>query len=164
MSSPPERSAPSPLARALGRFPSGLFILTTETPDGPIGFLASFCQQVGFDPPTVAVAVAKERGPLEAIRSCGSFALSVLDPESKGCMAPFFGKVPEGKTPFDLLEHSRPDGPCAVLDDALAWVQAEVSGEHVLEDHVILFGKVVAGDLRREGDPLVHLRKNGLSY
>lgn len=164
MSNVQKPTDPSPLARALGRFPSGLFILTTEAPDGPIGFLASFCQQVGFEPPTVAVAVGRQRGPLEAIRSAGSFALSVLDSSSKGCMAPFFGKVPDGEGPFDVLAHSRPEGPCVVLDDALAWVQAEVVGEHALEDHVVIFGKATAGGVRRDGEPLVHLRKNGLSY
>ena len=153
-----------PLARALGRIPSGLFIVTTETAAGPVGFLASFCQQVGFDPPTVAVAVARERGPLPAIREAGRFAVSILDAASKGCMAPFFGKVPEGSTPFDVLAHGRPDGPCPVLDEALAWLQAEVSGEHEVGDHVVVFGTVTAGDVRREAEPLVHLRKNGLGY
>ena len=51
------RPEPSALARALGRIPCGLFLATVETPDGPVGFVASFVQQVGFEPPTVALAV-----------------------------------------------------------------------------------------------------------
>jgi flavin reductase (DIM6/NTAB) family NADH-FMN oxidoreductase RutF len=63
-----------------------------------------------------------------------------------------------------VLAHGRPEGPCAVLDDALAWLQAEVTGEHELGDHVVVFGRVTAGGTNREAEPLVHLRRNGLSY
>ena len=159
-------SADNPnLARALGRIPSGLFIASTLDADGaPLGFLASFVQQVGFDPPTVCVAVGTDRDHLQAIRASGRFAVSVLDEDSKGAMKRFFGKLPEGEGPFDGLATSTPqDGP-PVLDEALAWVTCEVSGEHSVDDHVIVFGRVTAGDQGHEGEPLVHTRKNGLSY
>lgn len=153
-----------PLARALGRIPSGLFVVTTLDGDQPLGFIASLVQQFGFEPPTVAVAVGKDRDHLAAIRASGRFAVSVVDDSSKGVLAPFFGKTPEGKTPFDVLAHSASANGCAVLDEALACFECEVSGEHETGDHVVVFGRVTEGRLAREGDPKVHLRKNGLSY
>ncbi|MEZ5977518.1 MAG: flavin reductase family protein [Planctomycetota bacterium] len=153
-----------PIARALGRIPSGLFIVTTSGPAGPIGFLGSFVQQVGFAPPTVAVAVGKDRDHLAGMRESGHFAVSVLDAGSKHAMPPFFGKLEPGRTPFDVLAHRLTEEGPAILEDALAWFVCRVSGEHELGDHVVVFGEVVAGDLAREGDPSVHLRKNGLSY
>jgi 3-hydroxy-9,10-secoandrosta-1,3,5(10)-triene-9,17-dione monooxygenase reductase component len=153
-----------PLAQALGRIPSGLFVVTCQGEHGPLGFLGSFVQQVGFDPPTIAVAVGQGRDHLAAIRASGHFAVSVLDPECKHAMPPFFGKVPEGQTPFDVLAHRATEHGPVVLDDALAWFACRVTGEFDAGDHVVVFGQALAGELQRSGDPSVHLRKNGLSY
>jgi flavin reductase (DIM6/NTAB) family NADH-FMN oxidoreductase RutF len=154
-----------PLARALGRIPSGLFVVTTVAEGGPLGFLGSFVQQVGFAPPTVAVAVATGREHLAAMRASRCFGVSVLDAASKHAMPPFFGKLPAGVTsPFEVLTHRVSAHGPAVLTDALAWVVCKVTGEHAVGDHVVVFGEVVEGELLREGEPSVHLRKNGLSY
>jgi flavin reductase (DIM6/NTAB) family NADH-FMN oxidoreductase RutF len=154
-----------PIALALGRIPSGLYIVTTVDAQGrPLGFLGSFVQQFGFAPPTVAVAVAQGREHLQAIRHSRCFAISVLDQDSKGAMPPFFGKLPAGATPFDVLPHRAAPGRAPVLENALAWLDLELTGEHALPDHVVLFGRVLDGGVTRSGEPLVHLRKNGLSY
>lgn len=151
-------------ARALGRIPSGLFIVTTLDGDRPVGFLGSFVMQTGFAPPTVCVAVGKARGPLAAMRAHGHFALSVLDPESRGLMTPFFKPPAEGATPFDDLDVTRTAAGCPVLAGSLAWMGLKLVGEHDVGDHNVLFGEVTEGAVLREGDPQIHLRKNGLSY
>ena len=155
---------PTPLALALGRVPTGLYILSTLDGERDLGFVASFVTQVGIAPPTMAVAVGKERGPLAAIRESGGFALSILDEASKGVMGGFFRPPAEGQTPFDALETSRTPRGAAVLDDALAWLDCRVTGEFETGDHVVVFGEVLAGELQRAGDPALHLRKSGLGY
>ena len=153
----------SPLARALGRIPTGLYLVTTNGPDGPLGFVGSFVMQVGFEPPTVCVAVGKERGPLAALRESGRFALSILDGDSSGLMGAFFKKRPEGETPFDELKHQPTPGGVPCFPEALAWLDCRLTGEHDAGDHVVVFGVAEAAEAR-EGDPSIHLRKNGLGY
>jgi flavin reductase (DIM6/NTAB) family NADH-FMN oxidoreductase RutF len=154
----------SPIARALGRIPSGLYIVTTLEHGRPSGFLGSFVMQVGFDPPTVCVAVGKMRPQLAAIRASGRFAISILDPKSRRLMAPFASKSPDGASPFDGIGVSTTPGGIAVLTDALGWIECCLKGEHPTGDHVVMFGEVTAGDVAREGEPCTHVRKNGLSY
>lgn len=154
----------SPLAKALGRVPCGLYIVTTESAGRPLGFLGSFVMQVGFEPPTVCVAVGKGRPHLEAMRASGRFALSQLDKASSKLMTPFMKKPPEGTSPFDGLAVRKTPGGSTVLADALAWLECELQGEHEVGDHFVVFGRVVAGELLREGEPRVHLRKDGLGY
>src|SRR5262245_56498725 len=96
----------SPLARAIGRIPTGLYIVTTLADGGPVGFVGSFLMQVGFAPPTLCVAVGKERGPLAAMRATGRFAVSVLDGGSAALMGAFLKKPPAGTSPFDLVAHA----------------------------------------------------------
>jgi flavin reductase (DIM6/NTAB) family NADH-FMN oxidoreductase RutF len=156
----------SPLARALGRVPTGLYVVTTTAEDGaPLGFVGSFVVQVGFDPPSVCVAVGHGRAPLAAMRATKRFALSILDAHSAKAMGAFFKRYEGEDTPFDHVAHAPAsgDGP-PVLTEALAWLDCRVTGEHELADHVVVFGAVTAGGQTREGDPSVHLRKNGLGY
>ncbi len=159
-----ETAEPTPLARALGRVPTGLFIVATKGPEKPLGFVASFVVQVGFQPPTVSVAVGQDRDHLEAIRASGRFAVSILDKESAGLMGPFFMQYEDDETAFDHVAHEDSPGGMPILTGSLAWLDCAVSGEHDAGDHVVVFGTVENADLLREGDPTIHLRKDGLSY
>jgi len=154
----------SPLAAALGRIPTGLYLVTTKSDEGPVGFVGSFVVQLGFEPPTVGIAVGQGRGPLDAIRSTGRFALSILDQESSGLMGPFFKKYEGGESPFDGLKVEPAPSGCPVFPEALAWLDCRVIGEHELADHVVVFGEVTAGAQARDGEPAVHLRTDGLGY
>jgi len=144
--------------------PSGLYVVTSGSPEAPLGFVASLVQQMGFEPPTVAVGIAKGRDHLDAVRERGGFTVSILDEESAGLMGAFFKKYESGSGPFDQLETTAAPSGLPVLAGALAWLDCELAGEHATGDHVVVFGTVGAGATCREGDPSVHLRSNGLSY
>lgn len=158
------RTEHPPLARALGRVPSGLYIVTAVGDEGPMGFLGSFVQQVGFEPPTLVVAVGQDRAHLAAMRRSGAFAVSVLDSASKGLMAQFYKPAAQGSDPFGGLATLRTPKGQWVLADALAWIECQVVGEQDVGDHVAVFGRATEGALHREAEPLVHLRRNGFSY
>src|SRR5947209_14083537 len=77
------RLSVTPLAQALGRVPSGLYILTVRSGERATGLLASWVQQAGFDPPMVTVAVATRRYVAEWIGETGAFTLNQLAAGSK---------------------------------------------------------------------------------
>jgi flavin reductase (DIM6/NTAB) family NADH-FMN oxidoreductase RutF len=153
-----------PIARALGRIPTGLYIVSTLGSRGATGFVGSFVMQMGFEPPTVCVGIGKSRPQLAEVRRSGRFALSILDKQSAGLMTPFLKKLPEGTSPFDGLRVISTASGLSILADALAWIECRVSGEIATNDHVVIFGEVEEGELLREGDPSIHLRRNGLTY
>jgi flavin reductase (DIM6/NTAB) family NADH-FMN oxidoreductase RutF len=130
----------------------------------PLGLLGSLVMQVGFEPPTVCVAIGKGRDHLTAVRESGRFALSIVDKQSSGVVSPFLKKLPVGESPFDGLATKAAPGGAPVLTDCLAWLDCRYTGEHEVGDHVVVFGVVEAGETAREGDPQIHLRKNGLAY
>lgn len=170
MSNEPNPPGPTPsdnlseaLAGALGRVPSGLFVVATQLAGRDVGFVGSFVQQVGFAPPTVMVAIASGRDHLAGTRTSGRFTVSVLGEGDKGLMRPFF-KPPEVGSPFDQVATLTTATGGRVLADALAWLDCRVTGEHTTGDHVVVFGEVEAGARLRDGAPLVHVRRNGLAY
>lgn len=152
------------LAQALGRMPTGLYIVSTLQDGQPLGFVGSFVIQTGLEPPRVCVAVGKDRDHLQAIRDTGAFTLSILDAKSSGVMGAFFKPAPEGQTVYDGLDTEAAPSGIPYLKDALAWLDCKVVGEFNGGDHIIVFGDVQAGAQLHEGDPSVHLRKNGLGY
>ncbi len=132
--------------------------------DGPLGFLGSFVQQVGFEPPALVVAVGAGRAHHDAMRASGGFAVSVLDPESRHRMGACYRPPEPGADPFAGLGTARSPGGQWVLTEALAWIECAVRETVPAGDHVLVVGEALAGALLREGDPLVHLRRNGFSY
>jgi flavin reductase (DIM6/NTAB) family NADH-FMN oxidoreductase RutF len=161
----PSRSPISPLGQALGRIPSGLYILTVSHDGQSTGMLASWVQQAGFQPPMVTVAVNRERFVGDWVAAAGRFTLNQLPSGSKALIRHFSRGFPPGAPAFEglVLRDEPAAGP--VLASALAFLDAEVAGELSLGDHRILLGRVIGGAvLEPAADPFVHVRNNGFHY
>lgn len=159
-------SPPADLGAALGRVPSGLFILTVRKGDRSTGMLASWVQQAGFEPPMVTVAFHKDRYALEWIREAGRFVLNGVPAGNKTLLRHFGKGFKPDEPAFEglrLAVEAEPAGP--ILAEAISYLIVEPLGELAGGDHVIVLAKIVAGGvLDPEAHPLVHIRQNGLHY
>jgi len=159
------RPADTGLAQALGRIPSGLYILTIEHGEQSTGMLASWVQQAGFEPPMVTVGIRRDRHVADWIAEAGKFALSQLAVGSKALIRHFGrGFAPDAHA-FEGVElrHDARGGP--VLAGALAYLDAEVAGELAAGDHRIFVARIIDGALlQSDAEPLVHVRANGFHY
>jgi flavin reductase (DIM6/NTAB) family NADH-FMN oxidoreductase RutF len=152
------------LAQALGRVPSGLFVVTVRRGEDETGMLASWVQQCSFEPPQVTVCLRRGRAINAWLSDGAAFAVNVLG-EGQTALVRHFGRgFDPGEPAFTGLLIERPDGAAPVLADALAYLDCRVAGRCVAGDHDVLIGSVVGGRLLRDGAPYVHVRKNGLSY
>lgn len=157
------------LAAALGKIPSGLFIITWREKDRDRGMLASWVMQAGFVPPLVTVAVAPGRDLLVAIDSGTGFVVNVLAENQRPLLARF-GKPPAaGEDPFAGLGLGHAACGAPTLDGAAAWlectpVSCTAGSDAVPADHVVVLARVRSTAAGPDTAPLVHLRKNGLRY
>jgi flavin reductase (DIM6/NTAB) family NADH-FMN oxidoreductase RutF len=152
------------LAGALGRIPSGLFILTVRHDSGETGMLSSWVQQCSFDPPQVSAAIRADRDLLAWLTPGTAFALNVLDEDQTDLLVHFGKGFALGEPAFTDLDVQRPEGAAPMLCDALAYLDCRVAACHAAGDHFLIIGRVVAGRVLGEGKPMVHVRKNGLRY
>lgn len=152
------------LARALGRIPSGLFILTAGRGSDATGSLTSFIQQAGFEPPAVTVALKKNRGIVDLIRRDGGFCLSILKNGSKQLMTHFARGFEPGAPVFEGLKTELSELDIPYLADAHGHLVCRVMGDSAWSDHVVFCGEVIAGACHDDADPWIHVRTNGLSY
>ncbi len=161
----PSRPPVTPLGQALGRIPSGLYILTVAFEGRATGMLASWVQQAGFEPPMLTVAIAKHRYVGDWVINSGRFTLNQLPSGSKALIRHFGrGFEPEAAA-FEGLRLLDVPSSAPVLSGAVAYLDAEVAGELASGDHRIVMARVVGGDVLDAGaEPIVHVRHNGFHY
>lgn len=153
-----------PMMAALGRVPSGLFIVTVRHREVETGLLASWIQQCSFDPPRISLAVKRGRDVLDCLVNDTIFTVNLLDRDQTDMIAHFGRGFKPGEPAFQGLEVTRPDGIPPVLEEALAYLACRVVGRHAAGDHDLIIGDVIAGQVLREGPPMVHIRKTGAHY
>lgn len=151
------------LAAALGRVTSGLFVCSCGTGDASRPFIASWVMQAAFEPPTISVAIEEGREALEVLDAhAGHLTLSILPDDGQALMKPFFGG--DESAPFGELDVVTTESGGRYLAAALAWLECRQIARTQVGKHQIVFAEVVAGAMLREGQPLVHVRKNGMRY
>lgn len=152
------------LAAALGRVPSGLFIVTARNGSLETGMLASWVQQCSFEPPQITLALKRGRYVGDWLTPGATFIINVLEANQTEIIAHFGKGFTPGQPAFEGLEIDRPGGVPPVLTEALAYLECRVSGRYPAGDHELFVAEVVSGGVLSEGQPMVHVRKSGLHY
>lgn len=152
------------IGSALGRIPSGMFILTAGHEERRGGMLCSWVQQLCFEPPMVCVAVAKGRPIMPLISESRLFGLCQLSAEDKVIMRKFAGGYDANEDPFLGFDLKQTATGLPIFENVLTTMECELASHLDVEgDHDLFVGKVLAGS-SRGGQPLVHLRENGFRY
>ena len=152
------------VGKALGRIPSGLFVVTAKHKDVEDAVLASWVNQCSFDPPALTVALGVTRQARLLVEASQSFIVNVLGKDSNDLMKHFF-KAPEpGVSVFDGLKVSKGFHDIKILNDAVAYVECELREQTVSGDHLVYVGEIVSGKMLKGGDPYFHVRDNGFNY
>ena len=165
MSQPiPENTDPA-LGKALGRIPSGVYILTTFHDGRPEVMLASWVQQAGFHPPSITVAVAKERPIRESLLAARRFALAVVPQDDTSLMKKYGRGVAPDADPFEGIDVMTTPRGLPVPSGALAWLECELTKAFDYGgDHEIHIARVTAGQVLRDGKSFSHQRGSGFHY
>jgi flavin reductase (DIM6/NTAB) family NADH-FMN oxidoreductase RutF len=150
------------IGAALGRLPSGCYILTAGSGDRSTGVLVSWVQQAAFDPPSVSVCIRTGRPVASLLEVSGRFLLNVLGEEDSAMFRHFARGFAADENAFEGLDPlPTPFGPA--LPHCVARLGCEVIGTVAVGDHTLYVGRVVAADANA-GAPYVHVRKTGSSY
>ena len=137
----------------VGRFPTGVAVVTAAGPDGPAGLTTNAFSSLSLEPPLVIVCFDHGSRTLPVVRESGRFAVNVLRAGPEDLARLFAGKAPHPEK-FEAVTHTVDHG-VPVLDDALAWLVCDLEALHPGGDHAIGVGAVTALGQDPEGDPLV---------
>ncbi len=153
-----------PWAAALGRIPSGMFIVTVRHGEDETGMLASWIQQCSFDPPQVSIAVRRGRWLAGWLTEGAALVVNILDDAQTDMIVHFGRGFAPDEPAFNGLEIQRSESNTAVLSDALAFLDCRVQTSVSAGDHDLCIARVVGGRVLNEGHSMVHIRKSGLHY
>jgi len=149
----------------VGQIPSGLFIVCAQK-DGEIdGYLASFIQQVSFDPLLLCVAVRPGRPAYDLIKSGLPFSINIVGDHENKYLKHFWSGYDPTRNPFAEIPHTIEESGTVTIAAAKAVVEAKLVQTVQPGDHEVLFVEVLGSRiLHDESRPKVHLRKSGLDY
>lgn len=150
MTMAPTRIDPLEMRQTMGKFATGVAVVTTEHDGVPHGMTVNSLTSVSLDPPLLLVCFNRGARSSEAVTATGRFAVNILSSRQHEIAMRF---AQRGENHFAGLELEYDGHRVPVVPRALAHLDCDV--ERVVEagDHTVVFGAVV--DLcARDGDPL----------
>ena len=143
----------SSFRRTMGRFASGVTVVTTRDASGQTLALtvSAFCA-VSLEPPLVLVCIDHRSEANRGLRESGLFAVSVLADHQEDVSRRFAAPGAEKLAGFSFLD-SRLGLP--LVPGALAHVECRVRSFHDEGDHAVWVGEV-RDAAAHPGSPLVH--------
>jgi flavin reductase (DIM6/NTAB) family NADH-FMN oxidoreductase RutF len=133
----------------LGRFATGVTVITTQDGDRVHGMTANAFISVSLDPPLVLVSLDNRCNMHRMLPSTGRFGISVLAEDQAHLSSHFAGRPIEGLEVSFVTREGVP-----VLDRGLAYLVAHVVDTHPAGDHTLYIGHVDHFE-SRDGRPLL---------
>lgn len=144
----------------VGRFATGVTVVTTSIDGRDHAMTANAFTSVSLDPLLVLVCVEKEARFHDAILESGLWTVNILDAHGRPAASWFATRGRPLIGQLDRFPHTRsPYTGAAVLDVAMAVVDARTTAIHDGGDHSIVVGEVLAAHTRLgESAPLLYYR------
>jgi 3-hydroxy-9,10-secoandrosta-1,3,5(10)-triene-9,17-dione monooxygenase reductase component len=137
----------------IGRFPTGVAIVTCAGPSGPAGMTTNAVTSLSLEPLLLLVCFDNSSRTLPVVRESGRFAVNVLSAGQED-LARVFASKRVAREKFDAVTHTVAHG-VPVLDGALAWLACDLRELHPGGDHTIGIGAVTQVHAENGGQPLV---------
>lgn len=126
--------------RALGKFPTGVTIMTTRDADGnPIGMTASSFNTLSMDPALVLWSIEKSAYSLDAFSKGKGFAINVLRSHQLDLSNGFARR---GEDKFAGVDSRNCSNGAPLLQDTAAWFACTTWEVYEGGDHFIIVGQV----------------------
>ncbi len=144
---------PTDFRRALGKFPTGVTIVTTKNTKGEkIGVTASSFNSVSLDPPLVLWSLKKQARSIDSFGEGKHFAVHVLG-EHQQELSNHFAR--QGADKFADLALDQGVAEVPLLTDYSVRFQCVCQHQYDGGDHVILVGRVLQYEMSECNQPLL---------
>ena len=140
------------LRSAMGRFPTGVTVVTAATAVGPAGLAANAVTSLSLDPPLMLACLDRGSRTLRSVEAAGRFGINVLGSAHEGLAERFSQKIPMEQK-WAQVNWEECDG-IPHLSAAIVFVACTMRDVLAGGDHVIVTGEVESIQ-QRAGEPLL---------
>ena len=138
--------------QALGRFATGVTIVTVEHEGNIRGITVSAFMSLSLEPPLVAICIDKNAQAHTPLVRAERYGVSVLAADQTSISNHFAGMPNLEDDPFTKVQ----DMP--VIAEALATIICTVDANYDVGDHTLLVGRVTHLQWREDAEPLLYYR------
>lgn len=136
---PPDADHARDFRDALGTFATGVTLVTTTGPDGPLGFVANSFASLSMDPALVLWSPAKSSSRYAVFAAAQDYAIHILAEDQQALI----GRFVRGGPGFDGLPYDvTPEG-VPVIAGAAARFDCRQHATYQGGDHLIVVGQVL---------------------
>ena len=144
--------------KALYKLGYGLYVVCSKKGDKLNGQIANTVFQVCSEPPIIAVALNKQNLTNEFVSASKVFTVSILSQDTPlGFIGNFGFKSGRDVDKFSGVNYKMGEtGAPIVLDNALAYIEANVINQMDVGTHTIFVGEIIGADVVKEGEPMTY--------
>ena len=144
--------------KALYQISYGLYVVSSRKENKFNGQIANTVFQITSEPPTIAVSINKQNLTHQFIKESQKFAVSVLSKDTQMKFIGHFGfKSGRELDKFKDVNYKIGDNDIPiVLDNAIAYLVAQVIKEVDMGTHTIFMGKVVEAEILKNEEPMTY--------
>lgn len=150
MAAPTATVDPTWMRHAMGRFATGVAVITTSHDGSPHGMTVNSLTSVSLEPPLLLVCLTTGARSTTAVIGAGRFAVNILSARQEQLALRFARR---GEDHFRGLEVTYGKHRVPVIPDAFAHLECDVERQFAAGDHHVVIGHVVEV-CERDGEPL----------
>lgn len=150
---------PRSFRHMMGRFATGVTVVTTHTPQGEaVGLTVNSFTSVSLDPPLVSFCLDKKAHLFPVFRQAQFFAINILS-ENQINISQHFAN--HHRFPAPPRMWGRPQEGCPVLSKSLGWILCRMTATYKGGDHSIFLGEVIKMSKRSPDiNPLLYFQSS----
>lgn len=151
---PVEPLDPALFRRVMGRWPTGVAVLTTRDGADDSGMTVNALLSVALDPPLLLVSLSRDAESTPRVERSGRFAVQLLSAGQRSVSERFAKELPTPQKFLEVPTHPGLGG-VPLLDGALAAFECAVRSSFDVADHRLFVGEVEKIHLGPDGPPLI---------
>lgn len=141
--------------RVMGRFATGVTVITTRLGDELHGMTANSVTSVSLHPPLVLVCVDKSADTHNMLIKAGVFAVNILGQDQAEIARRFATKELGGQHGLTDVPHTFAVTGSPLIEGCLAYLDCRTVAEHHGGDHTIFVGEVLEAREAKNDEPLL---------
>lgn len=139
----------------LGRFATGVTIVTFKNEDGPHGLTVNAFSSVSLDPPLILICIDKNARGHAILDNTDAFVVNILsEQQNKICYKFAISKLSSEERYAGVSYHLTENG-IPVFEDNLCHFECKIAEKYAGGDHTIFLGEVEKGQISEDKKPLL---------
>ncbi len=154
---PPPPVAPADFRAAMGRWATGVSVVTARAGEVDAGLTVNALLSVALEPPSLLVSLQREVDSLPVMRQSGTFAVNFLAAAQRALSERFGRPAPFAEKFRGVALHRGLTG-APLLDGCLGALECRLASTTPAYDHELVIGEVLRVEPGPDGPPLLFYR------